>query len=169
MQQPPKKPLSVIDIIVDMALVRSDEGQSSYNEMLEKVYFGYMPEQREAIDKFLIMMCGATFSHIHNLGIDRETVEEFSAMNRMQSMTNDQKLEYKKIAGYLDLFLDEMKDRFAEKIKAGRRGFDQEGEIPVPVYEEILNRIPRMVKGDKGVGIGMANWGFIDWFRRNVI
>lgn len=77
-------------------------------------------------------------------------------------MTNEEIADFFDVSLEINLFAEEMKKRFAEKIiqgKSGWKNFDR-----VRVREEMQKRLDRIKGGEDDATIGLANYTFISWF-----
>lgn len=87
------------------------------------------------------------------------------------SLTNEQQIdEYQQLSEYIDIFAHQMKLRFAKKMVERNTPYMWKDGPPHSMVQEIHNRIDRANSFENihgGISLGIANWAFIDWLRKN--
>jgi hypothetical protein len=146
---------------------KAEQNGEVIETMIERTYDGMTPNQREAVDKFLTIACGADYITMTRHGETLERASNAHAENRLEDLSTRQRIDLFTTFDYMDIFIEEMKDRWAQKTREGRQGYDGK-EIVLPVHDEIANRLGRVKAEEPGIGIGIANWGFISWFRETL-
>jgi hypothetical protein len=163
--KPAPKGLFLQDTILMRAMNVSVENKEVRETLLLRTWEGMTVAEREATDCFIHMLTGTGVDNL--IAETNENCTDYGARvaDSLKGMDTEMKLQYRKISDWLDVFVVEMRERFARKIKEGRKGFDGEALV-LPVADEIENRLQRVRDNEDGIGVGIANWSFIHWFRQ---
>jgi hypothetical protein len=159
------KPIHLQDVITLRAASLSDDNKDVREQLITRTWESMSDIEKAAVDRFMSMLCDTSMFNMQAEAEANSVDMGEKIVGNMRDMDAGQKFEYIKISDHLDVFLVEMKSRFAQKIKHGRKGFDG-AEIVKPVEEEIRDRLPRL-RDEMLIGVGLANWCFIDWYRKN--
>jgi hypothetical protein len=163
-----KQPLTLPHQISLRAREKSERNGEVTETILERIYDGMTPNQRGAVDKFLMALCGSSLPDMQACNGQVEKAHNVHAEEMLDGLNTRQRIDLFKTFDCIDLFANEMKERFAQKTREGRSGYD--GPVIVrPVAEEIADRLERLRDGEEGVSVGLGNWAYIAWYRENIL
>jgi hypothetical protein len=156
------------EVLIDRAASVSQVNPQVREKLITDFVSSLDENKIEILDKFLALLCDADTTAIGAEASANSIELDVRHYSNMDGMTPEQRKSYRNTSEHIDIFAEEMKKRFAKKTLEGRHGFDGE-MIVMPVADEISNRLDRMRQNEHNIGVGIANWAFISWYRQNIL